>query len=146
MKNILRKTYVLLCASFTFLLFGCAELLDCVASTRPNLHSKSLYLGTVGNSYSDFIEADVTNDANDNDYNYYFSVTGNLPPGIRYYEQGRKIFFNGNPNQAGTFTFRVRLTINAPDYYDSNQGFFEDGNRICFGDDTTTKVYTIVIQ
>ena len=146
MKNITRKIYVLLFASSGLLLFGCAELFDCVASARPDIHSKSLLVGTVGNNYNDFIDSDVTNDPNDNAYDYYFSVTGNLPTGMTYHEQGRKVYFTGIPTQAGSFTFRVRLTVDPPDSYDPNQGLFEDGNRICFGDDTTTKEFTIVIQ
>lgn len=146
MKNILRKIYLLFFAASAFLLFSCAELFDCIASARPDIHSKNLATGTVGNNYNDFIDSDVTNDPNDNAYDYYYSITGTIPPGMTYNQQGRKIYFSGIPSQAGNFTFSVRLTVNPPDSYDPNQGLFTDGNRICFGDDTTTKEFTIVIQ
>lgn len=146
MKNITRRIYVLLFTFSAFLLFGCAELFDCIASARPNIHGKNLATGTVGNNYTDFIDSDITNETDDNAYDYFFSVIGNLPTGMTYHEQGRKIYFTGIPTQAGSFTFKVRLTVDPPDYYDPNQGLFEDGNRICFGDDTTTKEFTIVIQ
>lgn len=143
MKNKLRKIYVLLFAAIGFLMTGCAELIDCVASARPDIHSKSLINGTVGRAYSDFIEADITNEPNDNDYDYFFSVDGNFPPGMFYHEQGRKVYFTGIPSTAGTYTFSVRLTVDPPNYEDYG---WNGGNRICFGDDTTTKEFTIVIQ
>ncbi|MGC4041637.1 MAG: hypothetical protein QM710_12845 [Flavobacterium sp.] len=145
MKNTLRKIYILLFSVSAFLLSGCSELIDCVASARPNLHSKNLATGTVGGSYTDFLEADITNEPHDNDYDYFFSVHGNLPPGMTYYEQGRKVFFTGTPSQAGTFSFKVTLTVDPPDSF-SNGGFWNDSNRICFDDDTITKEFTIVIQ
>jgi len=146
MKNIVRRMYVLFFISSAFLLFGCAELFDCVASARPDIHSKNLNIGTFGTSYNDFIDSDITNETNDNAYDYFYAVSGNFPPGMTYNEQGRKLFFNGYPTQTGSYTFTVRLTVDPPYYYDQNQGFYEDGNRICFGNDTTTKEFTIVIQ
>lgn len=146
MKNIVRKIYLLVFAAIGFLLFSCAELIDCIASARPDIHPKSLATGTVGNSYNDYIDSDVTNDPNDNAYEYYFSVTGNIPIGMTYHQQGRKIYFTGIPSQAGSYTFRVRLTVNPPDSYGSNYGYYQSGNRICLDDDTTTKEFTIVIQ
>lgn len=146
MKNIIRRITLLVFVSSVFLLFGCAELFDCVASARPDIHSKNLNIGTVGNTYTDFIDSDITNETDDDAYDYFYSVSGNLPPGLNYHQQGRKLFFTGYPSQAGSFTFEVRLTVDPPDYYDPNQGLFEDGNRICFGNDTTSKEFTIIIQ
>jgi len=104
---------------------------------KPNLHSKALTNGHIGNNYSNFIEADVTNDPNDDDYDYFFSIDENLPPGMTYHEQGQRVYFSGTPTQAGTFNFKVRLTVDTKYNYD---------NRFCFGDDTITKEFTIVIQ
>ncbi len=143
MKNIVRNISILLIASSAFLFFGCSELIDCVASARPNLHSKDLYNGSVGSNYADFIEADITNEPDDNAYDYFFQVDGNLPVSLTYHEQGRKIFFTGVPTVAGTYTFSVRLTVDPPNYEDYG---WDGGNRICFGDDTITKEFTIVIQ
>lgn len=143
MKNILSKIYVLLFATAGFLMSGCSELIDCVASARPDLHSKALNTGKVGINYSDFIDADITNEPDDNAYDYFFQVDGNLPVGMTYHEQGRKVFFTGVPTVAGSYTFRVRLTVDPPHYEDWG---WDGGNRICFGDDTITKEFTIVIQ
>lgn len=143
MKNIVLRIYVMLFASSALLLSGCSELIDCVASARPNLHSKNLYNGSVGLNYSDFIEADITNEPDDNAYDYFFQVDGNLPVGLTYHEQGRRVYFTGVPTVAGTYTFNVRLTVDPPNYEDWG---WNGGNRICFGDDTTNKEYTITIQ
>lgn len=143
MKNMLCKTYLFVFACSAFLLFGCAELIDCVASARPDLHSKNLNTGTVGLNYNDFLEADITNEPNDNAYDYFFQVDGNLPVGMTYHEQGRKIYFTGIPTAEGSYAFDVRLTVDPPNYEDYG---WNGGNRICFGDDTTTKSFTIVIQ
>jgi len=138
--------YAILCFMLSLTLSGCSELMDCVASARPNIHSKTLQMGHVGINYDDFIQADVTNDPNDDNYDYYFSVSGNLPPGMTYREHGRKVYFSGVPTQSGIYTFKVELTVD-PEYdYFENEGFFEDGNHICFDDDTTTKEFTIEVQ
>ena len=132
---------------FLFSIFNsCSELIDCIASTKPELKSKILRLGYTGQTYSDFIEASVKNDSNDNHYDYYFTVDGNFPPGLTYSEQGRKLIFSGSGNQGGTYTFKVIVTIDYPEYYDEEQGFWEDDNRICFGNNTVSKNYTITIQ
>lgn len=143
MKNILSKIYVLLFATAAFLMSGCSELIDCVASARPDLHSKTLKTGTVGINYNDFIDADITNEPDDNAYDYFFQVDGDLPVGMTYHEQGRKVFFTGIPTVAGSYTFKVRLTVDPPH---SEDWGWHGGNRICFGDDTITKEFTIVIQ
>lgn len=144
MKNSLRRIYVLLFASSAFLLSGCAELFDCIASARPNIHSKTFATGTVGGSYTDFLESDITNEPHDNEYDYFYSVSGNVPPGMTYHQQGRKLFFTGFPTVAGSYTFKVTLDVDAPSDYSDDP--WEDGNRICFEDDNVTKEFTIIIN
>ena len=91
MKKRIRKLYPFICFLIIILFSGCAELIDCIASARPDIKSKNLIVGYIGSNYNDFIDSEVTNEINDNNYNYYFSLTGNLPPGINYYPQGRRI-------------------------------------------------------
>ena len=142
MKAIFRFSIVFI----MFTTFSCSELIDCIASTKPELKSKSLSLGYTNQPYSNFIEDSVKNDSNDDDYDYHFSISGNFPPGMTYFEQNRRLYFSGAANQGGTYTFKVTVTIDYPEYYDTDQGFWEDDNRICFGDDTVSKNYTITIQ
>ena len=142
MKTIYRFSMVFI----LFTTFSCSELIDCIASTKPELKSKSLSLGYTNQPYSNFIEASVKNDSNDDDYDYHFSISGNFPPGMTYFEQNRRLYFNGAANQGGTYTFKVTVTIDYPEYYDDDEGFWEDNNRICFGNNTVSKNYTITIQ
>lgn len=142
MKTIYRFSIVFI----LYTTFSCSELIDCIASTKPELKSKSLSLGYTGQPYSNFIEASVKNDSNDDDYDYHFSISGSYPPGMTYFEQNRRLYFSGAANQGGTYTFKVTVTIDYPEYYDEEQGFWEDDNRICFGNNTVSKNYTITIQ
>ncbi len=122
---------------------SCNELADCIASTTPELQSKILKEGNVGSEYSDKINSEVKNDPNDNAYGYYFNVEGKLPDGLAYTVSHRVFSINGIPTKAGTFKFKVILRIDPPHDWDEDGG---DSNRICFGDDTTEKTYTIKIS
>lgn len=146
MKKIIQKLYPFIYFLIIISFSRCAELIDCIASARPDIKSKNLIVGYIGSNYNDFIDSEVTNEINDNNYNYYFSLSGNLPPGVSFYTQGRRIILTGNPIATGIYTFTVTLTVDPFEYYNPNQSFFEDGNRICFGDDTTSKDFKITIQ
>jgi hypothetical protein len=146
MKKIKKFTLKLVLVSLVFLAFSCSELIDCIAKASPVFSTNQLDNGSIGINYNEYINSEVRNDPNDDAYDYYYSVEGNLPPGINYHTQGRKLYFTGNPTTSGSYTFKVFLTIDYPDYYDSNQGIFDDNNRICFGDDHTSKNFTIIIN
>lgn len=146
MINYTRSIYALLFILLSLTMTSCAELFDCVASARPNIHSKTLLTGHVGTQYNDFVDSDITNDSNDNGYDYFFSINGNLPPGMTYHQAGRKVWFTGSPTQTGSYTFTIKLTVDPPEDYNPDAGFWEDGNKICFDNDTDSKEFTIVIQ
>ena len=129
-----------------FALSSCAELVDCIASASPEIKTKELNIGYVGSPYYDFINSEVNNDSNDDSYNYYYDVDGILPPGLTYNTNGRKIYFQGTPTTTGVYTIKVNLTIDPPNYYNEDGSYFEDDNRICFGNDTTQKTFTITIE
>lgn len=143
MKTISRTLLLML----VFISFNsCSELIDCIASTKPVLPSKNFPDGIVGNPYNENFRAEVRNDPNDDYYYYYFDVNGHLPPGINYHCSGRRITFSGTPSTAGIYEFTVNLTIDYPEDYFNNGGLFNDSNRICFGDDSTSRKYTITVQ
>jgi len=125
---------------------SCSELFDCIASTKPELESKTLQSTLSGQPYEDVITASVKNTSNDADFFYIFSIDGDLPPGIMYSEEGRDLVFHGVPTQTGTYSFKVTVLIEYPENYDPEEGFWEDDNRICFGDDSVSKNYSITIQ
>lgn len=104
---------------FIFLLcFSCDEVLECVFNIEPDVHAKTMDLGFVGDAYYDVITADVKNASNDDSYDYYFMVIGDIPPGIYYDIRRRKIEFFGVPEVEGTYHFEVRLEVEYFDYDD----------------------------
>lgn len=127
-------------------LTSCDELTDCIASANPSLENKLLLDGFKGTAYADTISAEVKNDPNDNSYDYYFNVVGSMPSGLSYNVNHRRFNISGTPTQTGTFTFKLILRVDPPESYDDDGGFFNDGDRICFGDDTTERTYTIKIS
>lgn len=144
MKN---KLFTLLVIIPLFTLSGCSELIDCIGSSKPEIATNELRNGYVGFAYNESITAQVRNNSNDDSFYYYFDIEGTVPPGISYSFVGRKIYFTGAPTQTGVFTFKVNLKIEAPeDYDDDDDGIFEDDDRICFGNDTTQKTFTITVQ
>ncbi|WP_333877525.1 putative Ig domain-containing protein [Flavobacterium sp.] len=141
------KIVAFLCLILSFTVMACGELVDCIISAKPTLPPKTLRIGQVGVAYSETIQASVKNASNDDSYIYYLSIDNGLPPGIGYYQQGRKIIFTGTPTAAGTHTFKVHLTIDYPDTWeDDDDDPFSDSNNICLGNDTTSRNYTIVIE
>ncbi|MFN3754287.1 Ig domain-containing protein [Flavobacterium sp.] len=147
MKKISSKIIAIFCLTLSFTLSGCGELIDCIVSAKPNLPTKTLSIGQIGMTYSESIQASVKNAPNDDSFIYYISIDNGLPPGISYYQQGRKIIFTGTPTARGIYTFKVDLTIDYPenDFGEEDDPFY-DSNNICLGNDSTSKNYTIDIQ
>ena len=143
----MRKLYTFALLSLLFLICNsCSEMFDCIASTKPELESKTLAIGYLSLPYEDYITASVKNTSNDNAFYYYFSVDGELPPGLNYSEEGRDWVFYGSPTQRGTYAFKVTVIIEYPEDYESEDGFWEDSDRICFGNDNISRNYTITIE
>lgn len=141
------KILLFLCLPLCFTTTGCGELFDCIINARPTLPSKTLVNGQLGMSYNESIQASVKNAPNDDSFIYYLSIDQGLPPGISYYQQGRKIIFTGIPTASGTYTFRVDLTIDYPEIVDDDEDDpLSDSNNICLGNDSTSRNYTIVVE
>lgn len=100
--------------------FGCDEIVECLLKIEPEIHTEPLQTGATYSEYFDTITAEVKNDANDNDYDYFFEIRGALPPGITYDINYREIVFYGIPTEAGIYRFEVKLTVelNTYDEYD----------------------------
>jgi hypothetical protein len=125
---------------------SCDELADCVASASPQLQSLNFPRAVVGAAYDQGVTAEIRNDSNDNAYQYYFNIIGSLPPGIETYVNGRTIHFAGIPTTAGRYEFTLSVRVDPPQSYDPDSGFLEDDGRICFGNDTTEKSYSIEVR
>ncbi|GAA3630561.1 hypothetical protein [Flavivirga jejuensis] len=133
--------FVILLVSF-FSFSGCEDVLDCVINVRPELHNKTLAVGLVDAYYSETISAEIKNEANDNDYDYYFDISGRLPEGIDvYYNRHREVVFKGIPKASGSFVIRAYLEV-VPHY--NTYGNDRINGRLC--SDNTSKTYTLVIN
>ena len=116
---------ICLIASFAFLLSGCDEILECVFNINPEINQKQLVIGVVGERYRDRITAQINNEVNDNDYDYFFDVIGELPPGIFVEFNRRSVDIFGTPEESGVYRFQVELFV---ERFDIN-GF--DGSPTC---------------
>ena len=119
------------------LLQGCDEIYECVFNINPEIHDKPLEIGLVGERYRDFVTAEISNEVNDNDYDYYFDVFGELPPGIFFDVHRRSIEFYGTPEERGVYRFKVELSVESYDY----DGY--DGSPTC--SDSTVREFVIQV-
>lgn len=138
-------TTIIILTSF-FLLTTCDDLLDCIINVSPELHDKTLLVGNVDEYYSDNITAEIKNEVNDNGYDYYFDVSGNLPEGIEvFYDTYRKVVLKGIPRESGRFRFTVYLDVVALEgYYYDDFGNEVHDDPLCT--DSVSKTYVLAIR
>lgn len=129
---------LLICLSF--LLQSCENaadnFVDCIFNKRPELPNVTLAEATLDTSYYYEFEAGVKNDPIDNDYYYYFDLSGDIPEGINVSFVGRKVIFEGKSTQTGTFQFRISLEVEHENY-DANQELCER---------YTSQAYTLTVN
>ena len=135
------KRYLYLFISFT-LLNSCEDIIDCIINKIPVLNYKALKVGTVNEFYSDYISAEIKNEPNDNSYDYYFGVSDNLPVGLEWYVENRKVVFEGIPLETGRFEFKIELYVEGPEDWDSETDTWDDD--LC--NDFTSGRFTITIN
>ncbi|WP_435622604.1 hypothetical protein [Flagellimonas sp.] len=123
--------------SFAFLFYGCDEILECVFNIEPQINERRLLVGVVGERYQDRITAQINNEVNDNDYDYFFDVFGDLPPGIFVDFNRRSVEIFGIPEEAGNYRFQIELFV---ERFDIN-GF--DGSPTC--SESTTREFTLQV-
>ena len=110
---------------------------DCNSYNYPVLDSKQLKVGKENEFYSDYVKAEVRNDPHDDsDYEYQFDVYGNLPRGINWFVDGRKVTFKGTPRKHGLFKFTVEVWVEV-----KQEWWLDDIPELC--DDYTSTEFTI---
>ncbi|MDN3643938.1 Ig domain-containing protein [Lutimonas halocynthiae] len=113
------------------------ELLECNDKIVPKLPRKNMLIGKVGSSYSEIISAYIQN-ADEETFEYEFSMTGNLPAGLGYRSDGRVFEIFGKPTEAGTYTFKIKVKL--PHVISGV------GDGFCFAKDSDRQKYTIIIE
>ena len=102
-------TFLLPLIVFTFL--SCDEELECLFGLKPEINTKTISSAIVNQEYFDRITAEVDNAVNDDSFDYFFTITGDIPEGIDVIFFPRSIEFRGAPEETGSFDFTVFLAV-----------------------------------
>ncbi len=128
-----------------FLFTSCEDTLDCIINVRPVLSQKSLEVGLVDRFYSEKITAEIKNEPRDNDYDYYFDISGEIPEGLNVVFDYRDVIIEGTPLKSGRYSFTIYLDVEAPySYYYDDFGNERYNDNLCSS--STSKRYTIAIK
>ena len=128
-----------------FLFTNCENTLDCIINVRPVLPHKSLEIGLVNRYYSEIITAEIKNEPRDNDYEYYYEISGEIPEGLEVIFDYRDVIIEGTPLKSGRFSFTIYLDVDPPySYYYDDDGNERYNDDLC--SDNTSKRYTIAIK
>ena len=115
------KNYLFIFLSF-FLLTSCDDALECVFGINPEIKQNSVPVAILDENYFAAISAEVDNQPNDNAYDYFFRIEGDLPAGIDVFFNFRQVEFFGRPQETGRFNFRVFLSV---ERFNPDTGFYE---------------------
>jgi hypothetical protein len=121
------------------LVYNCEDFLSCIIPREPELQNKEFPIGTTEAYYYVEVKAEINNEPFDDDYDYFFDVTG-LPDGIDYFVNYRTISIEGDPKERGVFDITIFLEVDGP-FRDSFEG---DNTFLC--DYGTSKTYTLIIE
>jgi len=132
------KNYLFIFLSF-FLFTSCDDALECAFGVNPEINEDTIATGVLDQDYFAIITAEVDNAANDNAYDYYFNVVGDLPEGIELFFYYRRIEIFGIPQETGTFNFRVFLSV---ERFNPDTGLY-DRDPTC--DNEVSKMFTLQV-
>ncbi|WP_225035816.1 hypothetical protein [Winogradskyella sp. SM1960] len=125
-----------------FLCFGCSDIIECIINKRPEIPNTSFDVGYVNNYYYEEFTSEIKNEPNDDAYGYTYEIYGDLPDGLQMFADFRTLSIEGMPIASGTFTFKIYLYIDPPEYYDYDTERYEDS--MCAYSDS--KEFTIIIN
>ncbi|WP_178985119.1 hypothetical protein [Winogradskyella helgolandensis] len=125
-----------------FLCFGCENIIECIINKRPEIPNKSFDVGYVNSYYYEDFTSEIKNEPNDDDYGYTYEIYDDLPEGLQMFANFRTLSVEGIPRTSGTYTFKVHLYVDPPEYYDEESGQYEDA--LCAS--STSKTFTIIIN
>ncbi len=115
---------------------GCDSIVDCLDDDGPVVSKKTLNEGVLNEVFSDVIGVSVDNEPRDDRFDYTFTLTGALPPGIEGRQAGRDFIFSGTATQAGEYPLTLYVSV------DDGLDAFDSG--LCYRSRTTS--YTLIIR
>jgi len=122
-----------------FTLLGCEDFFDCLIAREPSIANKEFPIATVGNYYEVSLNSEIKNEPRDNDYDYFFEVSG-LPEGMDYSVDYRRLYIEGTPTESGFYRVNVRLDVDGP----FRNGFENEDERLC--NYSTSKTYILEVE
>jgi len=128
---------ILLLLFIPIIFFSCEDVFDCIIPREPELENKTFPIGTTETYYYVEIKAEINNEPRDQDYDYYFDVSG-LPLGMDYFVNFRTISIEGTPAEVGTFDVTIFVDVDGP--------FRDDGADDLLCNYSTSKTYTLIIE
>ena len=113
--NYFRSLLLAISLAVSFTLVSCEVILDaiieCIINIHPDLPDQLLTEGYFGEPYHDEIKASMINEPYNDDYYYYFNISGKLPDGIVIYADGRTLFIEGTPMESGRYLIKIDLEV-----------------------------------
>lgn len=114
--------------------------IDCIDDDRAQFSSGSLPDPVLNEAYNESITASVSNTPDDNDFDYTFTLEGDLPTGISFRVDGRTAYFEGAAIETGTWMPTLNVVVS------DGGGSFGDGadaDTLCRTSQTRT--FTMVV-
>lgn len=134
----MKTTHIFSVLAAFLLLVSCEDALECLFGIRPEINETAITTAFLDEPYEQRITAEVDNDPNDNAYDYFFEVYGDLPAGIDLLFFAREIRIVGTPEEAGNFDFTVFLWVER-----FEDGFY-DTSPTC--GDEVSRDFTLVVN
>ncbi|GAB1858457.1 hypothetical protein MHTCC0001_32940 [Flavobacteriaceae bacterium MHTCC 0001] len=125
-----------------FISTSCQDVLECIINRKPVLTDKRLNDARVGVNYFDKLTAEVKNEPRDNDYYYYYSVSGDWPLGIDIIFDYRDVIIEGIPRERGRYSFTIHLDVEQVDDYCENN--LNDCDGLC--EESTSNTYILTVN
>lgn len=101
-------------------LSGCENPFDCIIDDRPVLNTENLTQPVLNQVYESSISVSIKNNSFDDDYDYRWTLDGQLPPGIDYNNNHRSLRFSGTPTSLGDYPYSVSVSVSSDNYWQDN--------------------------
>ena len=121
-----------------FLFFGCDDVLSCIVPREPELKNNKFPIGSTETYYYAEVNAEIRNEPQDNDYDYYFDFEEPLPPGLDYYVNYRTISIEGQPELPGIYQITLLLYVEGP--------FRDAAENVLLCENSISKTFTLIVE
>lgn len=115
---------------------GCDYVLDCLDSDGPVFERSSLPAMILNQAYSETVRVRIRNEPGDNRFDYRFSLSGQLPPGLVHFQSGRDFIIEGAPTELGQYSFLLRVEV--------DDGSNAQSSGLCYT--TRSKTFELTVQ